>query len=195
FLVNFSDYLDTGIFLDHRTTREIIGDLSKDSDFLNLFAYTGTASVYAAAGGAVSTTSVDNSNTYTDWAKENMEINGFKGNNHRFIKDDCVHWLDTDKSKYNLIFLDPPTFSNSKGAERSLDIQKDHVELIKKCINRLKSNGTLIFSTNFRKFKMDIDSLTDLHIDDISQETIPMDFERNKKIHYCWNIKRKNNER
>ena len=195
FLVNFSDYLDTGIFLDHRTTREIIGDLSKNSDFLNLFAYTGTASVYAAAGGAVSTTSVDNSNTYTDWAKENMEINGFKGNNHRFIKDDCVHWLDTDKSKYNLIFLDPPTFSNSKGAERSLDIQKDHVELIKKCINRLKSNGTLIFSTNFRKFKMDIDSLTDLHIDDISQETIPMDFERNKKIHYCWNIKRKNNER
>ncbi len=195
FLVNFSDYLDTGIFLDHRTTREIIGDLSKNGDFLNLFAYTGTASVYAAAGGAISTTSIDNSNTYTDWAKENMEINGFTGDNHRFIREDCFKWLNTDKSRYNLIFLDPPTFSNSKGAERTLDIQKDHVELIKKCVNRLKPKGILIFSTNFRKFKIDIESLTDLQINDITEETIPVDFERNKKIHYCWNIKRKNNGR
>ncbi|MCK5674229.1 MAG: class I SAM-dependent methyltransferase, partial [Spirochaetales bacterium] len=186
FLVNFSDYLDTGIFLDHRITREIIGNLAKNGDFLNRFAYTGTASVYAAVGGAVSTTSIDNSNTYTDWAKENMRINGFTGSNHRFIKDDCFHWLDTDKSKYNLIFLDPPTFSNSKGTERTLDIQKDHVELIKKCVNRLKPKGILIFSTNFRKFKLDTDSLIDLQINDISQETIPMDFERNKKTHYCW---------
>ena len=192
FLVNFSDYLDTGIFLDHRITREVIGGLSKNANFLNLFSYTGTATVYAAAGGAKSTTSVDNSNTYTGWSKENMRVNGFIGDSHHFIRDDCFHWLDTDKSNYDLIFLDPPTFSNSKGISRTLDIQKDHVELIKKCVNRLRPKGILIFSTNFRKFKLDIDSLTDLQINDISQKTIPMDFERNKKIHYCWNIKRKN---
>ncbi len=191
FLVNFSDYLDTGIFLDHRITRELIGNLSRGCSFLNLFAYTGTATVYAAAGGALSTISVDNSNTYTEWAKENMHLNGFTGNNHKFVKNDCFRWLERDKSLYDLIFLDPPTFSNSKGNDRTLDIQKDHTELISKCIKRLKPEGILIFSTNFRKFKIDLDSMQNLDITDISRETIPMDFERNPKIHYCWNIKRK----
>ncbi len=190
FLVNFSDYLDTGIFLDHRITREMIGSLSGNRRVLNLFAYTGTATVYAAAGGALSTTSVDNSNTYTEWAKENMGLNGFTGTNHKFIKDDCFRWLDRDKSFYDLIFLDPPTFSNSKGNNRTLDIQKDHAELIMNCINRLNPEGILIFSTNFRKFRIDQEALKDLDVTDISRETIPLDFERNPKIHYCWKIKR-----
>lgn len=192
FLTNFTDYLDTGIFLDHRITREIIGKLAKNTDFLNLFAYTGTATVYAADCGAKSTTSVDNSKTYTQWAKENMELNGFTGNNHYFIKDDCFDWLKSAKSEYNLIFLDPPTFSNSKGSNRTLDIQRDHGDLINSCIKILKKNGTLIFSTNFRKFKLDEELFSKFEIKNISNETISLDFERNKKIHYCWIIKRKN---
>ncbi len=194
FLVNFSDYLDTGIFLDHRITRELIKKLSKNADFLNLFAYTGTATVYAAAGGATNTTSVDSSKTYMEWARENMEVNGFSGTNHRFIKDDCFKWLNIDKSFYDLIFLDPPTFSNSKGSSRTLDIQRDHSDLIYDCVKRLKNNGVLIFSTNYRKFRLDQELYNNLEIEDISIKTIPPDFERNKKIHYCWNIKRKNNE-
>lgn len=192
FFVNFYDYLDTGIFLDHRITRELIGKLANNTDFLNLFAYTGTATVYAAAGGAKTTTSVDNSTTYTQWSKENMELNGFTGNNHKFIKEDCFKWLSNANSRYDLIFLDPPTFSNTKGIERTLDIQRDHSNLIKSCIKILRKEGTLIFSTNFRKFKLDDELFSHYEIKDISKETIPLDFERNKKIHYCWNIKRKN---
>jgi 23S rRNA (guanine2445-N2)-methyltransferase / 23S rRNA (guanine2069-N7)-methyltransferase len=192
FLVNFSDYLDTGIFLDHRITRELIGSMAKNGDFLNLFAYTGTATVYAAAGGANTTTSIDNSKTYTQWSIENMKINGYTGSKHRHIKEDCFKWLGVDKSSYDLIFLDPPTFSNSKGINRTLDVQRDHSELIKKCVTKLKSEGTLIFSTNFRKFKLDDSVSENLEIQDISKETIPLDFERNQKIHYCWKIKRKN---
>ncbi len=191
FLTNFSDYLDTGIFLDHRITRELIGKLAKNTEFLNLFSYTGTATIYAAAGGAKTTTSVDNSKTYTQWAKENMELNGFTGNNHLFIKEDCFDWLNSSKNRYDLIFLDPPTFSNSKGSGRTLDIQRDHSSLIKSCIKILKQNGTLIFSTNFKKFKLDEELLSKYTIKDISNETIPLDFERNKKIHHCWIIKRK----
>jgi len=192
FLTNFSDYLDTGIFLDHRITRELIGKLAKNTDFLNLFAYTGTATVYAARGGAKTTTSVDNSKTYTQWSKENMELNGFTGNNHLFIKDDCFSWLNSAKTTYDLIFLDPPTFSNSKGLERTLDIQRDHGSLINSCIKILKKNGTLIFSTNFRKFKLDEELFSKFEIKNITNDTIPLDFERNKKIHYCWIIKKSN---
>ena len=192
FLTNFSDYLDTGIFLDHRITRELIGKQSKNADFLNLFAYTGTATVYAAAGGAKTTTSVDNSKTYTEWSKENMKINGYTGTNHHFIKADCLTWLDTANSSYDLIFLDPPTFSNTRGSSRTLDIQRDHTNLIKSCMKILKPQGELFFSTNFRKFKLDSETLSNFDIKDISNDTIPMDFERNKKIHYCWIIKRKN---
>lgn len=190
FLTNFSDYLDTGIFLDHRITRELIGSLSKNADFLNLFSYTGTATVYAASGGAKTTTSVDNSKTYTEWAKENMQLNGFPGTNHLFIKDDCFDWLNKAKNKYDLIFLDPPTFSNSKGSNRILDIQRDHGDLIKSCVKILRKNGTLIFSTNFRKFKLDDEIISNFEVKDISNETIPIDFNRNKKIHYCWIIKK-----
>ncbi len=192
FLINLNDYLDTGIFLDQRLTRETFGQLAEGKRVLNLFAYTGTATVYAARGGALATTTVDNSNTYLDWAKENMRLNGFSGQQHSFIKADCLSWLENAGLKhdeYDLIFLDPPTFSNSKGMKRTLDIQRDHVELIWKTIKLLAPGGTLLFSTNFRKFKMDMEKLPELNVEDISGQTIPPDFERNRKIHYCWKIR------
>ncbi len=193
FLVNLTDYLDTGIFLDQRLTRDIFRQLAKGKRVLNLFGYTGTATVYAARGGALTTATVDNSNTYLDWAKENMRLNGFSGRQYSFVKADCLSWLENaglEHDEYDLIFLDPPTFSNSKGMKRTLDIQRDHVELIWKTLRLLAPGGTLIFSTNFRKFKMDMEKLSELSIEDISEQTIPLDFERNKKIHYCWKIRR-----
>ncbi len=190
FLINLTDYLDSGIFLDQRLTRDIFRQLAAGKRVLNLFAYTGTATVYAAAGNAAATTTIDNSNTYLDWAKENMRLNGFSGRQHSFIKADCLSWLENAALEYDLIFLDPPTFSNSKGMKRTLDIQRDHVELIWKTIRLLAPGGTLLFSTNFRKFKLDMEKLPELKIEDISEETIPPDFERNRKIHYCWKISR-----
>ena len=191
FLINLTDYLDTGIFLDQRLIREIFGQLAETKRVLNLFAYTGTATVYAARGGAGATTTVDNSNTYLDWAKENMRLNGFSGQQHSFIKADCLSWLENAELEYDLILLDPPTFSNSKGMKRTLDIQRDHVELIWKTIKLLAPGGTLLFSTNFRKFRMDMEKLPELNVEDISGQTIPPDFERNRKIHYCWKIRRR----
>ena len=194
FLINLTDYLDTGIFLDQRLTREIFRQLAEGKRVLNLFAYTGTATVYAAQGGARATTTVDNSNTYLDWAKENMRLTGFSDQQHSFIKADCLSWLKNaglEHDKYDLIFLDPPTFSNSKRVKRTLDIQRDHVELIWKTSKLLAPGGTLIFSTNFRKFKMDTEKLPELNVEDISGQTIPPDFVRNRKIHYRWQIKRK----
>jgi len=190
FLINLTDYLDTGIFLDQRLTREIFRQLAEGKRVLNLFAYTGTVTVYAARGGAGATTTVDNSNTYLDWAKENMRLNGFSGQQHSFIKADCLSWLENVGLEYDLIFLDPPTFSNSRGMKRTLDIQRDHVELIWKTVRLLAPGGTLLFSTNFRKFKMDMEKLPELNVEDISGQTIPPDFERNRKIHYCWKIRR-----
>ncbi len=191
FLINLSDYLDTGIFLDHRITRQMIASMAEGKDFLNLFSYTGTASVYAASGGARTTTTVDKSNTYLAWAKENMECNGHTGNNHYYVRADCLQWLEKTKKQYDLIFLDPPTFSNSKTMNKTLALQRDYRDLIEKTSHLLRKNGILIFSTNFRKFKMDTDVFPRLAITDISEKTIPEDFQRNKKIHYCWEIRRK----
>ena len=191
FYINLSDYLDTGIFLDHRITRRLIESMAEGKRFLNLFAYTGTATVHAAAGGAKSTTTVDMSSTYLQWAKDNMKLNGFTGDNHRFLKEDVLTWLRRERKSYDLVFLDPPTFSNSKSMENTFDIQKDYRYLISRASELLGTDGTLIFSTNFRKFKMDKDLFPDLIIRDISEETIPVDFTRNKKIHYCWEIRRK----
>jgi len=193
FYVNFEDYLDTGLFLDHRPMRLKIQQQAKNKHFLNLFAYTGTASVHAAIGGASSTTTVDMSNTYLDWAQRNMELNKNHSSN-RFIRADCIEWLKTEANKtelektYDLIFLDPPTFSNSKRMENNLSIQEDHVELIKHAAKLLSSDGILYFSTNFRRFKLDIESLSDLKIKDITALTIPEDFSRTPRIHYCWEI-------
>ncbi len=191
FLVNFTDYLDTGLFLDHRLTRARIRDAAKGKRFLNLFCYTGTASVYAAAGGAQTTTSVDMSRTYIDWARSNMEINGFRGESHEFVQADCLQWLAEDNGKrHDLIFLDPPTFSNSKRMEQEFDVQRDHVGLIRSTLTRLAPEGLLLFSTNFRKFKLDAEALSDLSVADITPQTIPQDFERDARVHRCYEIRR-----
>ncbi|MBE0439401.1 MAG: bifunctional 23S rRNA (guanine(2069)-N(7))-methyltransferase RlmK/23S rRNA (guanine(2445)-N(2))-methyltransferase RlmL [Gammaproteobacteria bacterium] len=191
FWVNLTDYLDTGLFLDHRITRQKIMQLAADQDFLNLFSYTGSATVYAAAGNAKSTTTVDMSNTYLDWAQDNMALNGFSGQQHHFIRANCLEWLQAaqqEQQKYGLIFLDPPTFSNSSRMEGVFDIQRDHVSLIDMATHLLTDNGVLIFSTNRRDFKLDQHALENLQIKDISKTTLPNDFERNSKIHYCWQI-------
>ncbi|MCK9621637.1 MAG: bifunctional 23S rRNA (guanine(2069)-N(7))-methyltransferase RlmK/23S rRNA (guanine(2445)-N(2))-methyltransferase RlmL [Methylobacter sp.] len=190
-LVNFEDYLDTGLFLDHRPIRMLIQKQAKDKRFLNLFAYTGSATVHAAVGGAKSTTTVDMSNTYINWAKKNMALNANEGT-HEFIQADCLEWLATEAQlanrHYDLIFLDPPTFSNSKRMDEVFDIQNDHVQLINNAVSLLSPGGVLYFSTNFRRFKIDKQALSNLTIEDISAATIPEDFARNPKIHYCWRI-------
>ncbi len=190
--VNFEDYLDTGLFLDHRITRGLLGELAAGHSFLNLFAYTGVASVHAALGGAVATTSVDMSRTYLDWAARNMALNGIRGEAHQMIQEDCLLWIDKALLRglrFGVIFLDPPTFSNSKRMEKNFDIQRDHVELIQKTAALLEPGGILIFSNNFRRFKMDMKGLGGLDVTDITASTRPKDFERNAKIHHCWKIR------
>lgn len=191
FLVNFTDYLDTGLFLDHRLTRARIRVAARSQRFLNLFCYTGAATVYAAAGGAVATTSIDMSRTYIEWARRNMAINEFPGDSHKFVQADCLGWLaEDDGLRYDLIFLDPPTFSNSKRMDREFDVQRDHVELIRTTIRRLAPGGLLLFSNNFRKFKLDAEALKDLSINDITKKTVPTDFARDPKTHHCFEIRR-----
>jgi 23S rRNA (guanine2445-N2)-methyltransferase / 23S rRNA (guanine2069-N7)-methyltransferase len=192
FWVNFRDYLDTGLFLDHRIVRASLREWAKGADFLNLFCYTGSATVYAAAGAARSTTSVDLSNTYLDWAYENLLLNGFGDPRHELYRADCLQWLEEQESKgprFDLIFVDPPTFSNSKRMEGVLDVQRDHVGMIRRSLKLLRPSGRLVFSTNYTRFKLDADALADLHIEDISAQTIPKDFERNARIHRCFVIR------
>jgi len=194
FWVNFRDYLDTGLFLDHRIMRAMLRSWAKDTDFLNLFCYTGSASVYAAAGGARSTTGVDLSNTYLDWAHENLLLNGFGGNNHELYRADCLAWLEEQESRgprFDLIFVDPPTFSNSKRMDGVLDVQRDHVGMIRRSLKLLRPTGRLVFSTNYTRFKLDSEALTDLAIEDISAATIPKDFERHARIHRCFMVQLK----
>jgi len=189
FWVNFRDYLDTGLFLDHRIMRARLRSWAKDADFLNLFCYTGSASVYAAAGGARSTTGVDLSNTYLDWAHENLLLNGFGGNNHELYRADCLAWLEEQESRgpqFDLIFVDPPTFSNSKRMDGVLDVQRDHVGMIRRSLKLLRPAGRLVFSTNYTRFKLDSEALADLAVEDISAATIPKDFERHARIHRCY---------
>lgn len=188
FYVNFFDYLDTGIFLDHRLTRQMIRESAQGKDFLNLFAYTGTASVYAAAGGARSTTTLDASNTYLEWARKNMEINGFSRSEHRYIRDNCLNWLKFSRQSYDLIFLDPPTFSNSKTYGTAFSVLTDHAGLIRSCMKLLRPEGKLIFSNNFRSFIMDEEIEAVFKVRNITKQTIPFDFERNPRIHHCFTI-------
>ena len=190
FLVNFTDYLDTGLFLDHRPTRALIQQLAKGKRFLNLFAYTGTATVHAVVGGAAATTTVDMSATYLAWARRNLALNGFSDRKHEFIQADCLVWMDNEKHRFDLIFLDPPTFSNSKRMEYTLDVQRDHVALIQSAVKLLDRGGVLLFSNNYRNFKIDSAALTGLILEDISRATLPKDFERDPKIHNCWKITR-----
>jgi len=191
FWVNLSDYLDTGLFLDHRLTRQLIRELAAGKHFLNLFAYTASATVYAAKGGASSTTSVDLSNTYLDWAARNLESNDIRGPKHRLVRSDVLAWLDgarKERRRYGLIFLDPPTFSHSKNMAGTFDVQRDHVGVLREVAALLEPRGILIFSTNAQRFKVNRDALPDLAIEDISRRTIPKDFERNPRIHQCWKI-------
>lgn len=187
FLVNLTDFLDTGLFIDHRLTRAKVAQQSKDKRVLNLFCYTGSFSVYAAHGGAGEVVSVDLSNTYLDWAKKNMELNGFKGDQYVFVKADVLQWLDKcEASYYDLIVLDPPTFSNSKMMKDVFDIQEMHVDLINQCIEKLAPNGILYFSTNARKFEMN-EAMIKGRVENITTATIPFDF-KGKLLRWCYVI-------
>lgn len=188
--VNLTDYLDTGLFLDHRLTRKMLGEMARGKDFLNLFAYTGTATVHAALGGAKSTTTVDMSNTYLNWAEQNLILNDLDGRQHQLIQADCLQWLENTTQKFDLIFVDPPTFSNSKRMEESWDVQRDHLKLLSHLKRLLRKNGTIVFSNNKRGFKMDFDGMLALGLtaQEISKQTLPLDFERNQHIHNCWLI-------
>ncbi len=186
--INMWQYLDTGLFLDHRPVRLMIADLAKDKRFLNLFCYTATASVHAAMAGARYTVSVDMSNTYLNWARKNFALNGLSESRNRLEQADCLKWLEQNDQQFDLILLDPPSFSNSKRMEDVLDVQRDHVQMIKHAISALAEGGTLIFSNNLRSFKLDHEALSAFTIEDISARTIDEDFKRNSKIHQCWLI-------
>ena len=186
-LVNLTDYLDTGLFLDHRPMRMRIQREAAGKRFLNLFAYTATASVHAAKGGARSTTSVDLSRTYLDWARRNLSLNGFSDKN-RLEQSDVTVWLQACREEYDLIFIDPPTFSNSKRMEGVFDVQRDQVELIDLAMARLAPGGVLYFSNNFRKFVLDENLGQRNAVEEITAQTIDQDFARNSKIHRAWKI-------
>jgi 23S rRNA (guanine2445-N2)-methyltransferase / 23S rRNA (guanine2069-N7)-methyltransferase len=193
FLVNLHDYLDTGLFLDHRPLRARVRELARGKRFLNLFCYTGSVSVYAASGGAAETTSVDLSATYLDWATRNLQLNGFGGGidqsrKHKLVQADALEYLQRHSAMYDLIFVDPPTFSNSKRAD-DFDVQRDHVRLLQLCGEHLLPGGLILFSNNFRRFKLDAAALPEFAIKDISAQTIPFDFERDKRIHQAWELR------
>lgn len=187
--VNMWQYLDTGLFLDHRPVRLMIAQMAKDKRFLNLFCYTATASVHAAMGGARYTVSVDMSNTYLNWARKNFALNGLSESRNRLEQADCLKWLEENDQLFDLILLDPPSFSNSKRMEDVLDVQRDHVSMIHQAMRALSEEGTLIFSNNLRSFKIDEAALSAYRIENITAKTIDEDFKRNAKIHQCWLIK------
>ncbi|CRG48928.1 bifunctional 23S rRNA (guanine(2069)-N(7))-methyltransferase RlmK/23S rRNA (guanine(2445)-N(2))-methyltransferase RlmL [Yersinia wautersii] len=186
--VNLTDYLDTGLFLDHRIARQMLGKMSQGKDFLNLFAYTGTASVHAGLGGARSTTTVDMSRTYLEWAEKNLRANGLTGQQHRLIQADCLSWLSNTDEQFDVIFIDPPTFSNSKRMETTFDVQRDHLVLMKELKRLLRRKGTIMFSNNKRGFQMDLAGIAALGLEakEITALTQSEDFARNRQIHNCW---------
>lgn len=191
FIVNLKDYLDTGLFLDHRPVRKLIQDKADGKRFLNLFSYTASGSVHAGQGGARSTLSVDMSNTYTEWARRNIELNEFSERDHKVVRADCFEWLRNSEDMFDLIFMDPPTFSNSKKMEDILDIQRDHVELITLAMDRLEQKGELIFSNNYRRFVLDNSLSEKYDVEEITKQSLDLDFERNQKIHQCWILRHK----
>ena len=191
FWVNFCDYLDTGLFLDHRMTRARLRATSQARRFLNLFAYTGSATVYCAAGGAQTTTTIDLSNTYLEWAERNLMLNGYSGQDHEYVRADVREWLAEAvrrRAQYDLIFLDPPTFSNSKRMDGVLDTQRDHGLLIEQSMQLLAPGGLLLFSTNAQRLKMDETVAQRYVVLDISRLTLPPDFARNERIHQAFEI-------
>ncbi|WP_420391005.1 bifunctional 23S rRNA (guanine(2069)-N(7))-methyltransferase RlmK/23S rRNA (guanine(2445)-N(2))-methyltransferase RlmL [Marinobacter sp.] len=190
--VNLKDYLDTGLFLDHRPVRHWIQQHAAGKRFLNLFCYTGAATVHAAVGGATRSLSLDMSKTYVNWAQENLALNGADASHHRVEQADCLAWLagkPTNDQRFDLIFMDPPTFSNSARMAGVLDIQKDHGRLIRQAMQRLTSEGLLIFSTNFRRFKLDDSLEEEFAIEEVTRDTLDRDFQRNARIHRCWQVR------
>lgn len=191
FLVNLTDYMDTGLFLDHRQTRQMVRDEADGKRFLNLFAYTGSFTVYAAAGGAVTSTSVDLSKNYLDWAQRNLRANRLAGPQHDFFVEDTIEFLKqaaANVQRYDLCVVDPPTFSNSKQTDRDWDVQSQHVELLNRIAQVMTSTGVVYFSTNFRRFRFDQAELDGYNeVREISKQTVPEDF-RNKRIHRCWRL-------
>jgi len=187
FQVNLYDYLDTGLFLDHRPLRLRFSQLAPGTRFLNCFCYTATASVHAALAGAL-TTNVDLSNTYLQWAEDNFTLNKLSLTRHQFIPFDCMEWLKITRDRFDVIFLDPPSFSNSKRMAETLDIQRDHESLINAAMHLLSEGGTLYFSTNFRQFKLSPAISASYTVRDISAKTIDVDFKRNPRIHQCFMI-------
>ena len=194
--VNLWDYLDTGLFLDHRKTRQIVAKKCKDKNLLNLFAYTGSVSLQAALHGASSVATVDMSNTYLNWAQDNFALNNLSGHKYQFIQADCLQWLKKfDRSKqtpFDVIFIDPPTFSNSKRMGESFDVQRDYLDLIADAIKALTANGEIIFTNNKRNFKMDFEAMEKLgvRVKSLSEQTRDKDFQRNKHIHNSWSIEK-----
>ena len=189
FFVNFTDYLDTGLFLDHRPTRRMIGELASGKRFLNLFAYTGTATVYAAGNGAVASTTVDMSRTYLDWAKRNLALNELAAPQHGFVQANCLTWLEEQRTttrRWDLMFIDPPTHSRSKRMSEDFDVQRDHVKLLNLARELLTPRGTIVFSNNYTRFKLDATALAAFEIEDIGRTTVPEDFDRNPRIHSCF---------
>jgi 23S rRNA (guanine2069-N7)-methyltransferase / 23S rRNA (guanine2445-N2)-methyltransferase len=190
--VNLKDYLDTGLFLDHRPVRHWIQRNAAGKRFLNLFCYTGAATVHAAVGGASRSLSLDMSNTYVKWAQDNLAINGVDPAHHRVEQADCLQWLaerPAPDQRFDLIFMDPPTFSNSARMAGVLDIQKDHGRMIRQAMQRLTSEGILIFSNNFRRFRLDEDIGDEFAVEEVSADTLDRDFQRNARIHRCWHIR------
>ena len=188
--VNLFDYLDTGLFLDHRPLRLRIAEEAEDTRFLNLFGYTGAATVHAAVGRARQTTTVDLSATYLQWCADNLRENNIGGARHRLVQADAVTWLEADEGEYDLIFCDPPTFSNSKRAD-DFDVQGEHVRLLRAAVARLSRDGVLYFSNNFRRFRLDEAAVAAFaECTEISAATIPPDFERDARIHRCWRLRR-----
>ena len=189
--VNFTDYLDTGLFIDHRNMRARIKDNSRNKSVLNLFAYTCTASVHAALAGAKKVTSVDLSQNYLDWGKQNFALNGLNvsGNKYQFVAADIFEWIKDNTEQFDIIFIDPPTFSNSKKFQGTFDVQRDHAALINRAMNRLTADGILYFSNNFTRFELD-EQLTERYdIIDITQKTIGFDFDIKKPIHQSFEIR------
>ena len=192
--VNLRDYLDTGLFLDHRPVRRMLAEMAPGTRFLNLFCYTGAATVQAAlgteeAGGASDSISVDLSNTYLEWARDNFTLNGLDPARHRVVRDDCLRWLETARAEFDLIFLDPPTFSNSKKMDGTLDVQRDHVRLLELTMARLAPGGTLVFSNNQRRFQLDPELTERYAVQDISAKTFDPDFQRRPGLHHCFLIR------
>jgi len=187
FEINLNDYLDTGLFLDHRPLRQRLIEEAKDKKVLNLFSYTGSLSVAAAFSGAVTTT-VDMSNTYLEWARRNFELNELDLSQHDFIRADVTKYINEIDTKYDLILLDPPSFSNSKKMDDLFDVQRDHKDMINTLMSCLKPNGKLIFSNNYRRFKLNSEIENDYEVEEITYKSIPEDF-RDRKIHSCFELK------